>query len=134
MFLISLHIELSTCDIPLNRSRLLNAKKLKNDCKYLTETINITSVELFKNFLLKHIPCDTISNSTTWWWELTLYLTALDTDFNCERLQDTVQTGVNAGKYKYNIAWRKPRKKLYRDNIIYKRKSWWVAYIYIKEV
>ena len=89
---------------------LVKNKQMKDDCNYLTEVISMTNVEVFNNLLLKYIPkqyhfeYDHMVMGT--------YLTALDKKFNCERLQDTIRTGVNAGKYKYKIAWRKPTQKL----------------------
>ena len=89
---------------------LVKNKQMKDDCNYLTEVISTTNVEVFNNLLLKYIPkqyhfeYDHMVMGT--------YLTALDNNFNCERLQDTIRTGVNAGKYKNKIAWRKPTQKL----------------------
>ena len=89
---------------------LVKNKQMKDDCNYLTEVISTTNVEVFNNLLLKYIPkqyhfeYDHMVMGT--------YLTTLDNNFNCERLQDTIRTGVNAGKYKYKIAWRKPTQKL----------------------
>ena len=39
------------------------------------------------------------------------YLVALDNNFNAGKSQDKIKSGVNIGKYRYKIAWRKPTKK-----------------------
>ena len=58
-------------------------KKLKNDCKYLTEAIHTTNVEFFNNIILKnspkqyHFEYDHMVMGT--------YLASLDNNFNSER-------------------------------------------------
>ena len=62
-------------------------KKFKSDCKYLTEAIHTTNVEVFNNIIL-------------------------DNNLNSERGQDTIKSGENISKYKYKIAWKKTTQKL----------------------
>ena len=62
-------------------------KKFKSDCKYLTEAIHTTNVEVFNNIIL-------------------------DNNLNSERGQDTIKSGENINKYKYKIAWKKTTQKL----------------------
>ena len=51
-----------------------------------------------------------------------IYLAALDNNFNSERMHDTVQTGVNAGEFKYKIAWRKPTKRFIAQKVYEKKR------------
>ena len=80
-------------------------KKFKCDCKYLTEAIHTTNVEVFNNIILKYLPkqyhfeYDLVVMGT--------YLAPLDNNFNSEKEQDTIKSGKNIGKYKYKIAWKK---------------------------
>ena len=62
-------------------------KKFKSDCKYLTEAIHTTNVEVFNNIIL-------------------------DNNLNSERGQDTIKSGENISKCKYKIAWKKTTQKL----------------------
>lgn len=93
---------------------------LKNDCKYLTESIHTTDVEVFNNLLLKYIP-------KQYHFEydhmvMGAYLAALDNNFNSERAQDIIQSGHDVGKYKYKIAWRKPTKKFIARKVFQKKR------------
>ena len=84
-------------------------KKFKSDCKYLTEAIHTTKVEVFINIILKYLPkqyhfeYDHMVMGTC--------LTALDNNFNSDRGQDTIKSGENIGKCKYKIAWKKTTQK-----------------------
>ena len=84
-------------------------KKFKSDCKYLTEAIHTTKVEVFVNIILKYLPkqyhfeYDHMVMGTC--------LTALDNNFNSDRGQDTIKSGENIGKCKYKIAWKKTTQK-----------------------
>ena len=77
-------------------------KKFKSGCKYLTEAIHTTNVEVSNNITLKYLPkqyqfeYDHMVTETA--------LAALDNNFNSEREQDTIKSGENIGKYKYKIA------------------------------
>ena len=91
---------------------LVNDKKMKEDMRYLTESIHTTNVEVFNNVLLKYIPkqyhfeFDHMLMGT--------YLAALDNNFNAERCQE--------GKERYKIAWRKPTKKLIARKVYPKKR------------
>ena len=81
-------------------------KKFKSDCKYLTEAIHPTNVEVFINIILPkqyHFEYDHMVMGTC--------LTALDNNFNSERGQDTIKAGENIGKCKYKTAWKKTTQK-----------------------
>ena len=100
---------------------LVKDKSLKNDCKYLTELIHTTDVEVFNNLILKYIP-------KQYHFEydhmvMGSYLAALDNNVNSERNQESIKSGENIVKYKYKIAWRKPTKKLIARKV-YQKKSY----------
>ena len=99
---------------------LIRDKNMKNDMRYLTESIHTTNVEVFNNLLLKYIPkqyhfeYDHMVMGT--------YLAALDNNFNSERRQALIQSGGEVGKLRYKIAWRKPTKKLIARKVYAKKR------------
>ena len=93
-------------------------KKFKSDCKYLTEAIHTTNVEVFNNIILKYLPKQYHSEYDH--MVMGTYLAALDNKFNSERGQDTIKSGENIGKYKYKIAWKKTSQSVWPENYIRK--------------
>ena len=93
-------------------------KKFKSDCKYLTEAIHTTNVEVFNNIILKLLPKQYHFEYD--YMVMGTYLAALDNKFNSERGQDTIKSGKNIGKYKYKIAWKKTTQSMWPEMYIRK--------------
>ena len=99
---------------------MVKDKRFKEDCKYLTELIHTTNVEVFNNLLMKYIPKQYHFQYDH--MVMGSYLAALDHNFNACRQQDKVKRGENIGQYRYKIAWRKPTKKLVARKVYTKKR------------